>query len=88
MEILPAFLLAPHPQANFGCDSKKMGMYKWTPLNHISHKGGGFIFINGNTFGLSATTTPQHKLYFCSQTLAVIVKTMVMSKWAQVNHLK
>ena len=35
MEILPAFLLAPHPQANFGCDSKKMGMYKWTPLNHI-----------------------------------------------------
>ena len=23
MEILPAFLLAPHPQENFGCDSKK-----------------------------------------------------------------
>merc|ERR1711895_159953 len=28
------------PQANFGCDSKKMGMSKWTLLNHISHKGG------------------------------------------------
>ena len=43
MEILPAFLLAPHPQANFGCDSKKIGMYKWTPLNHISHRGGALF---------------------------------------------
>ena len=43
MEILPAFLLAPHPQANFGCDSKKIGMYKWTPLNHIRHKGGALF---------------------------------------------
>ena len=38
MEILPAFLLAQYPQANFGYDSKKIGMYKWTPLHHISHK--------------------------------------------------
>ena len=38
MEILPASLLAPHPEANFGCDSKKLGIYKWTPLNYISHK--------------------------------------------------
>ena len=87
MEILPAFLLAPHPQANFGCDSKKMGMYKWTLLNHISHKGGGFIFGNGNTFNFSASTTPTGKLYFCSQALAVMVKTMEMYKWAAINHI-
>ena len=47
----------------------------------------GLIFRNVNTFGLSASTTPPHKLYFCSQTLTVIVKTMVMSKWAPVNPL-
>ena len=40
IKILPAFLLAPHPQENFGCDSLNIGMYKWTLLNLISHKGG------------------------------------------------
>ena len=74
IELLPVFLLAPHPQANFGCDS-----IKWECLNGLNLTLLAiFIFKNGNTFGLSASTTPKHKLYFCSQTLAVMETKMGM----------
>ena len=76
----------PHPQANFGCDSKKMVTYG-LHLTILAIKGRGFIFRNRNTFELSASTTPTHKVYFCSQTLAVMVKTMGMYKWAPLNPI-
>ena len=86
MEILPAFLLAPHPEANFGCDSKKWEYINGLHLSILAIKG-GLYFRNGNTFRLSASTTLTHKLYFCSQTLAVMVKTMGMYKWAPLNPI-
>ena len=46
MEVLPAFLLAPHPQANFGCDSKK----QWKCINGLhltlcSNRWRGALFL-------------------------------------------
>ena len=68
---------------------KTMEMYKWVPLNPIqSQRKGGFIFRNGNTSSFSASTTPTGKLYFCSQALAVMVKTMEMYKWAAINPIQ
>ena len=67
---------------------KTMEMYKWVPLNPIlSQRKGGFIFRNGNTSSFSARTTSTGKLYFCSQALAVRVKTMKMYKWAAINPI-
>ena len=43
---------------------------------------GGFASRNGNTSNLSASITPTCKFYFCSQALAVMVKTMEMCQWA------
>ena len=64
-------------------------MYKQVPLNPIqSQREGGFIFINGNTSSFSASTTPTGKLYFCSQALAVMVKTMEMYKWVPLNPIQ
>ena len=63
-------------------------MCKWVPLNPIqSQRGRGLIFRNGNTSNLSASTTPTGKLYFCSQALAVMVKTMEMYKWVPLNPI-
>ena len=65
---------------------------KWECINglHLTLLAikGGFIFRNGNTFGLSASTTLTHKLYFCSQTLAVMVTKMRMYKWAPLNPVQ
>ena len=97
MEIFPAFLLTLHSQTNFDYDSKKQrqcinGLCLALCINRYlvieRERGGGFIFRNGNTFILSASTTPPTQTLFCSQTLTVIVKTIVMSKWAPLNPLK
>merc|ERR1711867_280658 len=98
----PAFLLTLHSQTNFDYDSKKQrqcinGLYLALCINRYlvierererERGGGGFIFRNENTFILSASTTPPTQTLFCSQTLTVIIKTIVMSKWAPLNPLK
>ena len=64
-------------------------MYKWTPLNTMQkQREGGSISRNGNISNLSASTTPTCKFYFCSQALAVMVKTMEMCKWAALNPIQ
>ena len=64
-------------------------MYKWAPLNPMQYqREGGFIFINGNTSNLSASTTPTCKFYFCSQALAAMVRTMEMYKQAALNPIQ
>ena len=48
---------------------------------------GGFASRNGNTSNLSASITPTCKFYFCSQALAVMVKTMEMCQWTGLNPI-
>ena len=64
-----------------------MGMYKWAPLNPIQSQRGA-LFLEINTCSFSASTTPTCKFYFCSQTLALVVKTMGMYKWIPLNPLQ
>ena len=58
----------------------KKGIYKWTPLNYISHKEGALFLKMEILSDCLLAPHPTHKLYFCSQTLAVIIKSMVMCK--------
>ena len=56
-------------------------------LTLFSHRGGA-LFLEINTCSFSANTTLTGKLYLCSQTLAVMVKTIGMYKWTARNPIK